>query len=424
MSEFPNSPRLPRPLRITEQVWPVGALPVVTIRCITYNHVNFIRDAIDGFLMQETTFPVEIIIHDDASTDGTAEIVKDYADKHPQLFRTILQKENQYSKGNSKPFKDTYSMARGEFIAFCEGDDYWTCSQKLEKQVNLLEEQKNLVGCCHEVLTNIPSSKTGLLFNSYSTFGDSKNIRLKHLLSSNWLATCSVLVRKKSISNLPDLFHGFAMGDWPMWIWATNDGAFLADPQPMGFYRCHAGGVWSSLDHSKQLLQIIRMLCGVSHALPKRFEQDAVAGIMSYFAQFFVPGFLGLKAKQFREAKRFIESSSWNQEVFHQAVGLRIQEQQFLGEMGLGAMGIRDAFEICIYYKKCIKTAGKNSKDEFGKLAKSVASHAWVNKAKNPLKALAVLLLAYAISWNGAQKALRQLVGISFGNLRAVLTNA
>ena len=127
MSEFPNSPRLPRPLRITEQVWPVGALPVVTIRCITYNHVNFIRDAIDGFLMQETTFPVEIIIHDDASTDGTAEIVKDYADKHPQLFRTILQKENQYSKGNSKPFKDTYSMARGEFIAFCEGDDYWTC---------------------------------------------------------------------------------------------------------------------------------------------------------------------------------------------------------------------------------------------------------------------------------------------------------
>ena len=97
-------------------------MPVVTIRCITYNHHNFIRHAIEGFLMQETTFPVEIIIHDDASTDGTAEIVKEYAEKQPQLFRTILQKENQYSSGGwPKVRKMLFSMCRGKFIALCEG---------------------------------------------------------------------------------------------------------------------------------------------------------------------------------------------------------------------------------------------------------------------------------------------------------------
>ena len=97
-----NGPRLEKPVRISEQVWPDGTVPVVSIFCITYNHVNFIRDAIEGFLIQQTSFPVEIFIHDDASTDGTAEIVKKYAEKYPTLFWTVLQKENQWSKGNKR----------------------------------------------------------------------------------------------------------------------------------------------------------------------------------------------------------------------------------------------------------------------------------------------------------------------------------
>ena len=95
-SKVPQPDRLPHPVRITEQVWPEGTVPVVSIFCITYNHEKFIREAIEGFLMQETTFPVEIFIHDDASSDATAQIVKDYAAKFSQLFKMVLQTENQY----------------------------------------------------------------------------------------------------------------------------------------------------------------------------------------------------------------------------------------------------------------------------------------------------------------------------------------
>jgi glycosyltransferase involved in cell wall biosynthesis len=144
-------PRLEKPVRITEQVWPEGTVPVVSICCITYQHVNFIRDAIEGFLMQETTFPVEILIHDDASTDGTAEIVVEYQEKYPQLFRTVLQKENQWSKRNRQPFVEFKAMARGEFIALCEGDDYWTCKEKLQMQVFYLEINEKYSACFHTV---------------------------------------------------------------------------------------------------------------------------------------------------------------------------------------------------------------------------------------------------------------------------------
>ena len=86
--------------------------------------------------MQKTTFPIEIIIHDDASTDGTAKIVKEYADKYPDLIVPILQTENQYSQGIKPSQNFVFPRARGKYIAFCEGDDYWTDPYKLQKQVD------------------------------------------------------------------------------------------------------------------------------------------------------------------------------------------------------------------------------------------------------------------------------------------------
>jgi glycosyltransferase involved in cell wall biosynthesis len=119
--------------------------PLVSILCDTFNHENYIREALDGFLSQKTTFAFEIIVHDDASTDQTAIIVKEYADQYPLIIKPIFQKENQYSKKVNFWSDLTFPKAQGEYIALCEGDDYWTDPFKLQKQVDFLEDNSDYV---------------------------------------------------------------------------------------------------------------------------------------------------------------------------------------------------------------------------------------------------------------------------------------
>ena len=116
-----------------------SSAPLVSICCITYNHEQFIREAVDGFLMQKTDFPIEIIIHDDASIDGTTKIIKEYQGKHAELIKLIIQTENQYKTRGFGFLVDLFQQAQGKYIALCEGDDYWTDPLKLQKQVDFLE---------------------------------------------------------------------------------------------------------------------------------------------------------------------------------------------------------------------------------------------------------------------------------------------
>jgi glycosyltransferase involved in cell wall biosynthesis len=133
--------------------WKYMDPPLVSVCCITYNHEPYIRDAIEGFLMQETDFPFEVIIHDDASMDRTAEIVREYAEQYPQIIKPIFQTENQYSKGVGVSATYVWPRAQGEYIALCEGDDYWTSPGKLKKQVDFLENNKNFIACYHNCQT-------------------------------------------------------------------------------------------------------------------------------------------------------------------------------------------------------------------------------------------------------------------------------
>ena len=121
---------------------------IVSICCVTYNHAPFIRQCLDGFLMQKTSFPIEILIHDDCSTDGTTEIIREYEKKYPELMFPIYEDENQYSKG---VWVDgfNYQRAKGKYIAYCEGDDYWTDPLKLQKQVDFMEAHPDYSVCWH-----------------------------------------------------------------------------------------------------------------------------------------------------------------------------------------------------------------------------------------------------------------------------------
>jgi glycosyltransferase involved in cell wall biosynthesis len=113
--------------------------PVVSVCCMAYNHGPYIEDALEGFLIQETDFPFEIIIHDDASIDNTADIIRHYQTLYPQIIKPVYQSKNQYSQGKEPLFEFMYPMIKGKYIALCEGDDFWVCPQKLQKQVDFLE---------------------------------------------------------------------------------------------------------------------------------------------------------------------------------------------------------------------------------------------------------------------------------------------
>ena len=125
--------------------------PLVSICCITYNHAQFIRKCLDGFLMQQTDFLVEILIHDDCSTDGTTEIIREYEAKYPNLIFPLYEKENQYQQGKAAEIDFyNYRRARGKYIAYCEGDDYWTDPLKLQKQVDFMEANPEYSVCFHD----------------------------------------------------------------------------------------------------------------------------------------------------------------------------------------------------------------------------------------------------------------------------------
>lgn len=124
--------------------------PLVSIRCLVYNHEPYLRQCLDGFVMQKTTFPFEAIVHDDASTDGSAAIIREYAEKYPDIIKPIYETENQYRKGTILKILDAAIHPSAKYIAICEGDDYWTDPHKLQIQVDFLESHPDYSLSVHE----------------------------------------------------------------------------------------------------------------------------------------------------------------------------------------------------------------------------------------------------------------------------------
>ena len=182
------------------QSWNPADKPLVSVACITYNHGKYIEDAIEGFLIQETDFPFEILIHDDASTDNTANIVREYAKKYPNIIKPIFQTENQYSKGK-RILPIVTSLCAGDYIAICEGDDYWTDPNKLQIQVEAMRMHPDCYISFHPVERVSNREKLGIMGKI-----DGKNtiISADYILQNGiaFMATCSLIIDKKSIDNI------------------------------------------------------------------------------------------------------------------------------------------------------------------------------------------------------------------------------
>jgi len=131
----------------------------VSVLCLAYNHEKFIRKCLDGFVMQKTDFKFEVLVHDDASTDGTKAIIEEYEKNYPEIIKPIYQTENQYSKGIDIGEDILLSKLKGKYIAFCESDDYWCDENKLQIQYDFMEEHSECSACFHNTI--IHNLKTG-----------------------------------------------------------------------------------------------------------------------------------------------------------------------------------------------------------------------------------------------------------------------
>lgn len=250
-------PRLAEPVRIADQAWPEETIPVVSIYSLAYNHENFIKECLEGFLMQETTFPVEILIHDDASTDNTANIIREYEARYPHLIKPIYQTENQYSKGTSDFSKRNLERAKGQYLAICEGDDYWTDPSKLQQQVDFLDHNPDYVICYHDA--KIVDQFGNVVAESKLPKEDQRDFSSHELMKGAWTLNLSRLARiipKNAEKEAPakplrilntDIF-------WTVQMGRHGKGKYLGEIRP-AVYRLQPGSIWSSLDKNTQNLE-------------------------------------------------------------------------------------------------------------------------------------------------------------------------
>lgn len=217
---------------------------LVSICCLTYNHESHIEKCLKGFIMQKTNFAFEVLIHDDASKDKTAEIIRKYEAKYPDIIKPIYQVENQFSKGVPVTRQFQFPRAKGKYIAMCEGDDYWTNPNKLQKQVDFLESNEDFSICFHKVKIH----ENHRLVYDYMTNVPNEVTTIVDIAKVNYIHTPSVLFRNNLIKEFPNWFSLCTHGDHPLYILLAQYGKIMCLNDCMAVYRIHKGGNWSQRD--------------------------------------------------------------------------------------------------------------------------------------------------------------------------------
>lgn len=242
--------------------------PLVVIDCLTYNHEAFLSDALDGFVMQKTDFPFVAVVHDDASTDGTASVLKKYAERYPDIIFPIFEEENQYPKRNGviRRAMNSAKLATGaKYVAMCEGDDYWTYEYKLQKQVDFLESHPEYSLVFHDAKIQY-MDEGGRLAPSFYHQNETREYSAKEIFHEWIIPTASVLYRKKIVSDPIRINKDFQFSDNVLFLTAAKHGKLYGIFENWSVYRLHKGGIilssgsqkWNEtmLAHAKAVIDV------------------------------------------------------------------------------------------------------------------------------------------------------------------------
>ena len=230
--------------------------PLVSISCITYNHEPYIRQCLDGFMMQKCDFKFEVLIHDDASTDGAIAIIKEYQKKYPDTIKPIFQEENQYSQGQRGiSLKYNFARAKGKYIAMCDGDDYWTDPLKLQKQVEYMEENDDCSLCYHKTRVKMAdNSREDYFFGAKDVEIPTKFILEDFIKTNNafGVRTVAMLLRSEIVLPVPKWQIKSPISDLVLQLYCGSKGKYGYLPDEMAVYKRGTPGAWSENNHSAE----------------------------------------------------------------------------------------------------------------------------------------------------------------------------
>ena len=246
-----------------------NSLPKVSIICLTYNQEKYIARALEGFVMQTTNFNFEVIVHDDASSDRTPEIIKYYQLKYPNIIKPIFETKNQFSQKKDILYsKDFLAQIKGKYVALCEGDDYWTDNRKLQIQADYLDRNPDVTICFHPVKVewedNIYPSKISPRKKKYFTF--------EKLLKANFIQTNSVMYRW---CIKPEMYAGWLLpGDWYLHLLHAKRGRIGYINKVMSVYYRNLKGIWTYKDRDEFYLKNWQPFLAFFKAVEKNFLCD------------------------------------------------------------------------------------------------------------------------------------------------------
>lgn len=259
--------------------WAYSKPPLLTVASITYNHEKYISEALDGMLMQKTDFPFEIIVHDDCSTDSTANILKAYAKKYPTIIKLILQKENQYSKG-IKPMTLAFEKAAGDYLAISDGDDYWIDPNKLQIQLDEMRKVENCQMSFHSAIDKWED-------NSRKDEITTKQAKSNQLFTASeiikggggFCPTTSLILKREVVENLPQWYKKAPFGDYFLQVFGSLKGGALYIDRPMSVYRRNTPGSWSNTmqdiyKREKMFEKMMISLDNMDDCLNKQFHSE------------------------------------------------------------------------------------------------------------------------------------------------------
>lgn len=249
----------------------------VSILIITYNHADYISSALDGVLAQRTDKRVEVIVSEDSSTDATRTILARYVERHPQI-RTLASPQNLRS---NEVVARAIRAARGRYICLLDGDDYWTDHDKLQRQAGMLDADPTLSAVFHNALVD---DGEGVPSRRWTPADQQMRNDVDELWGGNPFATCAGMMRREALSKLGDWYADFfPITDWPLYILCAAWGPIAFVDEPIGGYRLHPGGMFSSLPGQEKLDRIEGFYRRMRAVSPRDQQRAARGGASRYF---------------------------------------------------------------------------------------------------------------------------------------------